>query len=563
MGIASTPDGNGYWATTASGQVVNEGDAANFGSITTPLRAPIVGISATPSGNGYWLVASDGGVFSFGDAQFFGSTGGMVLNKPVVGMASTSDGSGYWLVASDGGVFSFGDAQFFGSTGGMVLNKPVVGMAATSDGNGYWLVASDGGVFTFGDAPFFGSTGSIVLNKPVVGITATADNGGYRMVASDGGIFDFGDAAFFGSGTGAALTAPVVGMAARPGGYWIVYRGHRSADHRARTGRGTGRTGLLAVELVARRVPVALGPSGDACRRSGPGQNGVIAKGAIMAFESVAGLATNGAISTSEMARLAGGGEQPDWTRCESKRLLVCRGERNLPGVAHGLAQRGRRGDHSRQHGGSRYADGPGIVPGLFAPAKSGHAGHQSRRHDLCRSGAVRGVLQRRGRAPLHAPSLLRRSPEPRLCRAPVRRGVGRLAVHDAGLNRHRRLTGADPGRFPPAPPPFVTQYGVEVERLLRFDCNAVAGWLHLLRQVNFSNGAGKVQAKARQWGRERGCAQRIVASEAVVGAVGFLRESSAWHHLLETTELHSFGKRGNRRINGWSARVKEGNSSE
>jgi hypothetical protein len=68
--IASTPDGNGYWATTASGQVTAEGDATNFGSVTIALRAPVVGIVATPSGNGYWLVATDGGIFTFGDAQF-------------------------------------------------------------------------------------------------------------------------------------------------------------------------------------------------------------------------------------------------------------------------------------------------------------------------------------------------------------------------------------------------------------------------------------------------------------------------------------------------------------
>ena len=48
--IASTPDGNGYWATTASGQVTAEGDAGTFGSVTIPLRAPIVGMSATPVG---------------------------------------------------------------------------------------------------------------------------------------------------------------------------------------------------------------------------------------------------------------------------------------------------------------------------------------------------------------------------------------------------------------------------------------------------------------------------------------------------------------------------------
>ena len=40
-----------------------------------PLNLPIVGMAATPDGNGYWLVASDGGIFSF-NAPFHGSTGG-------------------------------------------------------------------------------------------------------------------------------------------------------------------------------------------------------------------------------------------------------------------------------------------------------------------------------------------------------------------------------------------------------------------------------------------------------------------------------------------------------
>ena len=104
------------------------------------LNKPIVGMAATPDGNGYWLVASDGGIFAFGDAQFYGSTGG-ILNKPVVGMAATPDGNGYWLVASDGGIFTYGDAQFYGSTGGIHLNEPIVGMTPTPDGDGYWLVA--------------------------------------------------------------------------------------------------------------------------------------------------------------------------------------------------------------------------------------------------------------------------------------------------------------------------------------------------------------------------------------------------------------------------------------
>ena len=33
------------------------------------LNQPIVGMAATPDGQGYWQVAADGGIFSFGDAH--------------------------------------------------------------------------------------------------------------------------------------------------------------------------------------------------------------------------------------------------------------------------------------------------------------------------------------------------------------------------------------------------------------------------------------------------------------------------------------------------------------
>ena len=115
----------------------------------------MVGIASSPDGLGYWMVASDGGIFAFGDAHFWGSMGGMHLNKPVVGMVGNTLG-GYWLVASDGGVFSF-DATFYGSLGGISLVSPVSGIATTTNGAGYWMVAGDGGVFAFGNAPFWGS----------------------------------------------------------------------------------------------------------------------------------------------------------------------------------------------------------------------------------------------------------------------------------------------------------------------------------------------------------------------------------------------------------------------
>jgi L,D-transpeptidase catalytic domain len=269
VAIASTPDGNGYWTTSASGQVASEGDAQNFGSVTTALRAPIVGITAT------------------------------------------HDGGGYWLVAADGGVFTFGDAKFLGSTGGIVLNKPVVGMAATSDGGGYWLVAADGGVFTFGDAPFDGSMGGTVLSEPVVGITATPDNGGYRMVATDGGIFDFGDAAFFGSGTGAPLTSPVVGMAARPGGYWIAYGATAPLNTVLGQEEVLAQLGYSPLSWSSQGFQWRWAPPATLQALWSPGQDGVIAQGAIMAFESVAGLPTDGDISAGEVNALQAAADDP------------------------------------------------------------------------------------------------------------------------------------------------------------------------------------------------------------------------------------------------------------
>jgi hypothetical protein len=224
VGMASTPDGQGYWVAWANGAVTNHGDALNCGDASQlHLAQPITHIVSTPDGDGFWLVAADGGTFTFGDAGFFGSMGGQHLNAPVVDIAPTHDGGGYWLVASDGGIFSFGDAAFKGSMGGQHLNQPVVGIAADYATGGYWMVATDGGIFSFG-APFFGSTGGTHLNKPINGMAVTRDGQGYWLVASDGGIFTEGNALFMGSTGSMVLNRPVVGMAADPatGGYWLV-----------------------------------------------------------------------------------------------------------------------------------------------------------------------------------------------------------------------------------------------------------------------------------------------------------------------------------------------------
>jgi photosystem II stability/assembly factor-like uncharacterized protein len=88
--------------------LAHSGTAQFYGSMGgKPLNQNIVGMASTPDGKGYWEVASDGGLFAFGDAAFYGSMGGQPLNKPIVGMAATPTAGGYWEVASDGGLFAF------------------------------------------------------------------------------------------------------------------------------------------------------------------------------------------------------------------------------------------------------------------------------------------------------------------------------------------------------------------------------------------------------------------------------------------------------------------------
>ena len=176
--VASTPSGHGGWVLYGqSGTVVPFGDASWFGDGSTihhrggtwpPFGSAIdyfSGIASTPDGRGYWLVGIDGGVFAYGDAAFYGSMGEHAVNAPVAGIARTSDGHGYWLVSWDGGVFAFGDAQFSGSMSGQPLNELMIGIAGNPDGSGYWTVAQDGGVFAFGGAPYLGSMAN--HNNPI------------------------------------------------------------------------------------------------------------------------------------------------------------------------------------------------------------------------------------------------------------------------------------------------------------------------------------------------------------------------------------------------------------
>ena len=135
VGMAATPDGKGYWLVDAKGDVYSFGDANYYGGSSCIVSGTtcsgsfsvsnIVGMAATPDGNGYWLVSATGGVYSFGGANFDGSSGcsnppscsGSFTVSDIVGMTANPNGNGYWLVGADGGVFALG-APFYGSMGG-------------------------------------------------------------------------------------------------------------------------------------------------------------------------------------------------------------------------------------------------------------------------------------------------------------------------------------------------------------------------------------------------------------------------------------------------------------
>jgi Transglycosylase-like domain len=219
VGMAPTPDGDGYWLAAGDGGIFTFGDAGYFGSAASePLNKPIVGIAPTPDGDGYWEVAADGGVFTYGDARFYGSTGGIHLRAPVVDIVPTADGAGYWLVASDGGVFTYGDARFHGSGSSFPPTSPVVGLAPTSDGLGYWLVTQGGAMYAFGDAAY---SGNVITGSPIVGITRASK--GYQLANANGTIFAMGGAPSYGMAS-EHLNMPIIGIAptAADQGYWLA-----------------------------------------------------------------------------------------------------------------------------------------------------------------------------------------------------------------------------------------------------------------------------------------------------------------------------------------------------
>ena len=221
--------GGGFRLSAANGKVSGSGNAVEYGSLSTSPKAnPVVGIASTPDGKGYWEVTRDGGVARFGDAGNYNDLPGLHVNvHDIVAIAPTSDGKGYWLIGADGGEFAFGDAGYHGSLPGLHIHvDDIVGMVATPNGKGYILVGRDGGVFVFGGVYHGSLPGLHIRVDDIVGILPTGAETGYVLVGSDGGSFVFGTGSgYYGSLPGRKVkVSDIVGIALSPDqhGYWMV-----------------------------------------------------------------------------------------------------------------------------------------------------------------------------------------------------------------------------------------------------------------------------------------------------------------------------------------------------
>jgi hypothetical protein len=205
VGIASMPNGTGYFVVTSHGAVTVSGKAPFKGDLPDEhiARSDIVSIVATIDGNGYWLVGGDGEVYAFGDAPNHGdllTLAHPVLVSNIVGMVACAGDAGYLLLGSDGGVFAFARTHYYGSLPGLGIKvNDIRGILPSATNTGYVLVGADGGAFVFGTGTrYYGSLpGRKIKVSDIVGLAITPDGQGYYMAGSNGAVYGFGDAIVF------------------------------------------------------------------------------------------------------------------------------------------------------------------------------------------------------------------------------------------------------------------------------------------------------------------------------------------------------------------------------
>lgn len=96
---------DGYRVVSGRGAVGAAGGAPVLGSERQHLYR-----AATPQGGGYWLTSAGSVVMPFGDAADRGTAAPSTRNAPIVGMAALRDGRGYWVADRQGTAYGYGAA---------------------------------------------------------------------------------------------------------------------------------------------------------------------------------------------------------------------------------------------------------------------------------------------------------------------------------------------------------------------------------------------------------------------------------------------------------------------
>lgn len=109
--VGATRHGSGYCMLRANGWVYcfapGYGDKLAPGGAQFRMAHPASAIASTPDGNGYWAVDQKGEVFTEGTAGYVGGLGAYTLNAPVIGIAAGATDNSYRLAGADGGIFNF------------------------------------------------------------------------------------------------------------------------------------------------------------------------------------------------------------------------------------------------------------------------------------------------------------------------------------------------------------------------------------------------------------------------------------------------------------------------
>jgi peptidoglycan hydrolase-like protein with peptidoglycan-binding domain len=100
-------------------------------------------------------------------------------------------------------------------------------------------------------------------------------------------------------------------MAARPGGYWIAYGATAPLNTALGQEEVLAQLGYSPLSWSSQGFQWRWAPPATLQALWSPGQDGAIAQGAIMAFESVAGLPTDGVISATEINTLQAAANDP------------------------------------------------------------------------------------------------------------------------------------------------------------------------------------------------------------------------------------------------------------